>query len=102
MPEPCEFSSLDSRQKRFRWAHKEVDLAPHPVVDLVLQAANAKKLKTLHDNSTSLPQTKPHTHTHARTHTRADRQTHTHTHTHAHIHTLTHTEDNADYIAEKD
>ena len=32
MPEPCEFPSLDSCQKRFLWAHKEVDLAPRPVV----------------------------------------------------------------------
>ena len=37
MPEPCEFPSLDSCQKRFVWAHKEVDLAPHPVVGLTLQ-----------------------------------------------------------------
>ena len=37
MPEPCEFPPLDSRQKRFVWAHKEVDLAPHPVVGLTLQ-----------------------------------------------------------------
>ena len=31
MPEPCEFPSLDSCQKRFLWTHKEVDHAPHPV-----------------------------------------------------------------------
>ena len=30
--EPCEFPSLESCQKRFLWSHKEVDLAPHPVV----------------------------------------------------------------------
>ena len=34
MPEPCKFPSLDSCQKRFTWTHKEVDLAPHPVVGL--------------------------------------------------------------------
>ena len=32
MPEPCKFPCLDSCQKRFLWTHKEVDLAPHPVV----------------------------------------------------------------------
>ena len=36
MPEPCKFPSLDSCQKRFLLTHKEVDLAPHPVIDLVL------------------------------------------------------------------
>ena len=39
----CEFPSLDSRQKRFLWAHKKVDLALHPVVGLVLQVEDAKK-----------------------------------------------------------
>ena len=43
MPEPCKFPSLDSCQKRFLWTHKEVDLAPHPVVGLVLQEADAGK-----------------------------------------------------------
>ena len=28
MPEPCELPSPDSDQKRFLWAHEEVDLAP--------------------------------------------------------------------------
>ena len=28
--EPCEFPCLDSCQKRFLWANKEVDLVPHP------------------------------------------------------------------------
>ena len=37
MPEPFNFPSLDSRQKRFLWTHKDVDLAPHLVVGLVLQ-----------------------------------------------------------------
>ena len=32
MSEPCKFPSLDSCQKRFLWAHEEVDLALHPVV----------------------------------------------------------------------
>ena len=36
MPEPCTFSFLDSYQKRFLWTHKQVDLAPHPVVYPVL------------------------------------------------------------------
>ena len=46
--EPCKFPSLDSCQKRFLWAHKEVDLAPHPVVGLVLQVGNTEKfLQTL-------------------------------------------------------
>ena len=35
MPEPCEFPSLDSCQKRFLWAHKVVDFAQLPVVRLV-------------------------------------------------------------------
>ena len=43
MPEPCKFPSLDSCQKRFLWTHKEVDLAPHPVVGLVLQVEDAEK-----------------------------------------------------------
>ena len=36
MPESCKFLSLDSCQKRFLWANKEVDLFPHPVFSLVL------------------------------------------------------------------
>ena len=43
MPKPCKFSSLDSCQKRSRWAHKEVDLALHPVVGLVYQVEGAEK-----------------------------------------------------------
>ena len=43
MPEPCKFQSLDSWQKRFLWTHKEVDLASHPVVGLVLQVNDAEK-----------------------------------------------------------
>ena len=43
MPEPCTVSSLDSCQKRFLWTHKEVDLAPYPVVGLVLQVGDAGK-----------------------------------------------------------
>ena len=30
-PEPCKFPSFDSCQKRFPWAHTEVDLVPHSV-----------------------------------------------------------------------
>ena len=44
MPEPYKFPPLDICQKRFLWTHKEVDLAPHPVVGLVLQAGDAEKL----------------------------------------------------------
>ena len=43
MPESCKFPSLDSCQKRFMWTNKEVDLAPHPVVDPLLQVGNTKK-----------------------------------------------------------
>ena len=34
MSDPFEIPSLDSRQKRFLSAHKDVHLAPHPVVGL--------------------------------------------------------------------
>ena len=37
------FPSLDSCQKRFLWAHKEVDFAPHSVVGLVFQVGDAEK-----------------------------------------------------------
>ena len=40
MSEPCKFPSFDSCQKRFLLTHKEVDLAPHPVVGLVLQVGD--------------------------------------------------------------
>ena len=43
MPDPHEFPSLDSCQKRFLWAHKEVDPASHPVAGLVLQVGDAEK-----------------------------------------------------------
>ena len=43
MPEPCRFPSLDSCKKRFLWTHEEVDLAPHPVVGLVLQVRDTEK-----------------------------------------------------------
>ena len=43
MPELGKFPSLDGYQKRFLWAHKEVDLVPHPVVGLVLQVGDAEK-----------------------------------------------------------
>ena len=42
MPKSCKFLSLDRCQKRFLWAHKEVDLAPHPVVGLVLQVGDTE------------------------------------------------------------
>ena len=44
MPEPCELLSLDSCQKRFIGAHTEVDLAPHLVVDFMLQVGDAEKV----------------------------------------------------------
>ena len=44
MPDPCKLPSLDSCQTSFLWAYKEVDLAPHPVVGLVLQVGDAEKL----------------------------------------------------------
>ena len=43
MSEPCEFLSLDSCQKRVLWTHREVDLALHPVVGLVLHVGGAEK-----------------------------------------------------------
>ena len=43
MPKPCKFPSLDNC-KRFLWAHKKVDLAPHPVVGLMLHVGDAEKL----------------------------------------------------------
>ena len=43
MPKPCKFSSLDSCQKSFLWTHKELDLARHPVVGLVLQVGDTEK-----------------------------------------------------------
>ena len=41
MPQPCEFLSLDSCQKRFLWVRIEVGLAPHPVVVSVFQVGDA-------------------------------------------------------------
>ena len=41
--EPCKFPSLDSCQKSFLLTHEEVDLAPHPVVGLVLQGGDTEK-----------------------------------------------------------
>ena len=43
MPEPCKLPSLGSCQKRFLWTHKEVDLAPHPVIGFVLQVGGVEK-----------------------------------------------------------
>ena len=42
-PKPLKFLSLARSQKEFLWTHKEVDLAPHPVVGLVLRVGDAKK-----------------------------------------------------------
>ena len=43
MPEPCKFPSFESCQKTFLLTHKEDDLAPHPVVGLVIQTGDAEK-----------------------------------------------------------
>ena len=43
MPEPCQFLFLDSYHEKFLWTHKEVDLAPHPVVGLLLQVGDKEK-----------------------------------------------------------
>ena len=43
LPEPYEFPSFDSCQKRFLWTHNNVDLAPHAVVGLVLRVRDAEK-----------------------------------------------------------
>ena len=43
VPKPRKFQSLDSCQRRFTWIHKEVDLAPHPVIGLVLQVGDTEK-----------------------------------------------------------
>ena len=43
MLESCKFPYFDGCQKRFLWTHNEVDLAPHPVVGLVLQVGGAEK-----------------------------------------------------------
>ena len=43
LPEPCKFLFLDTCQKRILWTHMEVDLAPHPVVGLVLQVGDTEK-----------------------------------------------------------
>ena len=48
MPEPCKFPSLDSCQRRFLWTHKEADLAPHPVVGLVLQVGDTEQFLHAH------------------------------------------------------
>ena len=40
--------SLDSCWKKFLRAQKEADLAPHPVVSVVLQAGDAEKFPEAH------------------------------------------------------
>ena len=42
-PNHCKFPSLDICQEGFQWTHKRVDLAPHPVVGLVLQEGDTEK-----------------------------------------------------------
>ena len=43
IPWTCNFPSLDSCWKRSLWTHKEDDLAPHPVVGIVLQLGDTEK-----------------------------------------------------------
>ena len=43
MPKPCKFSSLDSCQKRFLWAQKEVEHSLHTAIGLTLQVGDAEK-----------------------------------------------------------
>ena len=46
MPESCEFPALDNCQKGFLWTHREIDLAPHPVVGFVLKVGDVEKFPT--------------------------------------------------------
>ena len=43
MPEPCKFPPLDSCQKRFLRTHHDGNLAPHPVVGILIQVGVAEK-----------------------------------------------------------
>lgn len=43
MPEPCEFLSINSCQKKFLWAFQEVDLPQYLVFGLVLQVKDVEK-----------------------------------------------------------
>ena len=47
MPEPCKFPSPDSCRRGYcgsgYWIHKEVDLAPHTVISLVLRVGDTEK-----------------------------------------------------------
>ena len=47
-PIPCKFPSLDSCQKRFMWAPKAVDAAPHQVTGLVLHVEDVEKFFKAH------------------------------------------------------
>ena len=46
MPEPRKFPSLDSCQTKFLWNHKAVDLAPRPVIGLVLQSRRYEEVSS--------------------------------------------------------
>ena len=48
MPKPSKFPSLGRCQESFLWSHKGVDLAPHPVVGLVLRVADADRFPHAH------------------------------------------------------
>ena len=87
MPEPCEILSLDSCQKRFLGAHKEVDFASHSVDGLMIMIRRRKFLQcpfSIQSGSTGCFTIAIETLTHPLTHT------HTHIHTHIHTHTQTH------------
>ena len=43
VPETCELPFIPNCQKKFLWAHKEVNLALHPVVDAVLQGLGGEQ-----------------------------------------------------------
>ena len=43
MSEPCKFPSPNNCQKKFPWTHKEVDLAPHLDIGLVLKVGDTEK-----------------------------------------------------------
>ena len=43
VPKPCKFPSIYSCQNKFMWIHKAVDLAPNPVIGLVLQIGDEEK-----------------------------------------------------------
>ena len=57
MPETCKSPSLDSCQTRFLWTHEGVDLAPRPVIGLVVQVGDATKFPQASDRGPSMAAT---------------------------------------------